>query len=115
MTVSGGTLNYTLATTATKFSNVGDYPITVTLGRQPQLHVTKTDGTLTHHPEGSHRHRRRQDQDLRRRQPDPDRHRDRRRSAAAPVNYTLATTATKYSNVGDYPINVTLGSNPNYT
>jgi hypothetical protein len=27
----GDTINYTLATTATQFSNVGDYPIAVTL------------------------------------------------------------------------------------
>ncbi len=31
------------------------------------------------------------------------------------LNYTLATTALKFSNVGNYPITVTLGSNPNYT
>ncbi|TWI44191.1 uncharacterized protein DUF11, partial [Flavobacterium glaciei] len=31
------------------------------------------------------------------------------------INYTLATTATQFSNVGEYPIEVTLGSNPNYT
>jgi hypothetical protein len=30
--VNGDTINYTLATTATQFSNVGDYPIAVTLG-----------------------------------------------------------------------------------
>jgi hypothetical protein len=29
--VNGDTINYTLATTATQFSNVGDYPIAVTL------------------------------------------------------------------------------------
>jgi hypothetical protein len=27
----------------------------------------------------------------------------------------LATTATQFSNVGDYPIAVTLGDNPNYS
>jgi hypothetical protein len=27
------------------------------------------------------------------------------------INYTLATTATQFSNVGDYPIAVTLGAN----
>jgi hypothetical protein len=36
-------------------------------------------------------------------------------SMAATINYTLATTATQFSNVGDYPIAVTLGDNPNYT
>jgi hypothetical protein len=29
-------------------------------------------------------------------------------SMAATINYTLATTATQFSNVGDYPIAVTL-------
>jgi hypothetical protein len=35
-------------------------------------------------------------------------------SMAATINYTLATTATQFSNVGD-PIAVTLGDNPNYS
>ena len=46
-TVNSDTLNYTLATTATQFSVVGNYPITVTLGLNPNYSVTKTDGTLT--------------------------------------------------------------------
>src|SRR5207237_936078 len=46
-TVNGDTLNYSLATAAVKFSSVGDYPITVTLGVNPNYNVTKTDGTLT--------------------------------------------------------------------
>jgi hypothetical protein len=46
--VTGGdAINYTLATTALKYSNVGDYPIEVTLGSNPNYSVTKTDGTLT--------------------------------------------------------------------
>jgi hypothetical protein len=45
--VGGATINYTLATTALKFSNVGDYPITVTLGSNPNYSVTPTNGTLT--------------------------------------------------------------------
>jgi hypothetical protein len=31
--------------------------------------------------------------------------------ASDTINYTLATTATQFSNVGDYPIAVTLGDN----
>src|SRR5437667_9480333 len=46
-TVNGDTLDYTLATVATQFSNVGPYTITVTLGSNPNYNVTKTDGTLT--------------------------------------------------------------------
>ena len=44
--VGGDAINYTLATTALKFSNVGNYAITVTLGSNPNYNVTKTDGTL---------------------------------------------------------------------
>jgi hypothetical protein len=46
-TVTGDTLSYTLATTATQTSMPGTYPITVTLGSNPNYSVTKTDGTLT--------------------------------------------------------------------
>ncbi|MFV5700230.1 Ig-like domain-containing protein, partial [Flavobacterium sp. ZT3R17] len=45
--VNGDTINYTLATTATQFSNVGDYPIAVTLGTNPNYTVAYTDATLT--------------------------------------------------------------------
>src|SRR5204862_379058 len=46
-TVNGDVLNYTLATTATTSSGVGSYPITVTLGSNPNYSVTPTNGTLT--------------------------------------------------------------------
>jgi hypothetical protein len=47
-TVNGGdTINYTLATTASQFSNVGQYPIDVTLGDNPNYTVVSTNGILT--------------------------------------------------------------------
>jgi hypothetical protein len=47
-TVNGGdTINYTLATTASQFSNVGQYPIAVTLGDNPNYSVVSTNGILT--------------------------------------------------------------------
>ena len=113
-TVNGDVLNYTLATTALKFAPVGSYPITVTLGSNPNYTVTPTDSTLTVNarpatvaadakskPYGD----------------------DNPALTATVVgtvngdvlNYTLATTALKFSPVGSYPITVTLGSNPNYT
>jgi hypothetical protein len=47
-TVNGGdTINYTLATTASQFSNVGQYPIDVTLGANPNYTVVSTNGILT--------------------------------------------------------------------
>ena len=51
-TVNGDTLNYTLATTALKFSNVGDYPITVTLGSQPELQRDADRRHADDQPEG---------------------------------------------------------------
>jgi hypothetical protein len=44
--INGDTINYTLATTATQFSNVGDYPIAVTLGDNPNYSVVSTNGIL---------------------------------------------------------------------
>src|SRR5258708_37241370 len=46
-TVVGASDLYTLATTATQFSSVGPYPITVTLGLNPNYNITSTNGTLT--------------------------------------------------------------------
>src|SRR5207237_244498 len=49
--VTGGdAVNYSLSTTALKLSNVADYPITVTLGSNPNYNVTKTNGTLNISP-----------------------------------------------------------------
>src|SRR5207249_4939988 len=46
-TVNGDILNYTLSTSATQFSGVGTYAITVSLGSNPNYNVTATNGTLT--------------------------------------------------------------------
>src|SRR5438477_123498 len=112
-TVNGDVLNYTLATTAVQFSNVGNYPITVTLGSNPNYNVTPTDGTLTVNP-----------------RPATVKAHDKNTfygdlnpALTATVtgtvngdalNYTLATTAVQFSNVGNYPITVAPGLNPNY-
>src|SRR5205814_2290171 len=52
-TVNGDSLDYSLATTALQFSGVGSYPITVTLGSNPNYSVTKTDSTLTVDPKAA--------------------------------------------------------------
>ena len=46
-TVNGDVLDYRLATTADATSGVGSYPITVTLGTQPELHGDADRRTLT--------------------------------------------------------------------
>ena len=114
--VNGDAINYTLATPATQFSNVGTYPIEVTLGENPNYTVTKVDGTLTITPKAI----------------DVVVTADNKTKVYGEqnptltavvtgavngdaINYTLATPATQFSNVGTYPIEVTLGENPNYT
>src|SRR5205807_1939312 len=112
-TVNGDTLNYSLATTAVKFSGVGDYAITVTLGLNPNYNVTKTDGNL---------HINAKDASVSADNKGKT-YGDDNPSLTATVtgtvngdtlNYSLATTAVKFSSVGDYAITVTLGLNPNY-
>src|SRR2546422_4326411 len=112
-TVNGDTLNYSLATTAVKFSGVGDYAITVTLGSNPNYHVTKTDGNL---------HISAKDASVTAENKGKTYGDDNPELTATvtgtvngdTLNYSLATTAVKFSSVGDYAITVTLGSNPNY-
>src|SRR5437667_4250756 len=112
-TVNGDTLDYTLATVATQFSNVGPYAITVTLGSNPNYNVTKTDGTLTINAKDASvtaDNKSKTEGD-----PNP----PLTATVTGTVNgdmldYTLSTTATQLSPPGDYPITVTLGSNPDY-
>ena len=66
--VNGDTLDYSLATTAVKFSGVGSYPITVTLGTNPNYTVTKVDAHADGQRGGGDGDGQRQEQDLRRRQ-----------------------------------------------
>jgi hypothetical protein len=113
-TVNGDTLNYTLTTTATTASGVGPYPITVTLGSNPNYSVTPTNGTLTVTQATATVTANAATKTYGTANP----------TLSATVggtvngdtlNYTLTTTATTASGVGPYPINVTLGSNPNYS
>jgi trimeric autotransporter adhesin len=112
-TVNGDMLNYSLATTAQKFSDVGNYPITVTMGSNPNYNVAPGNGnlqvearnvTLTANNKLKT-------------------YGDDNPTLNATVvgtvngdelNYSLATTAQKFSGIGNYPISVTLGLNPNY-
>ena len=112
-TVNGDMLNYTLATPALQFSNVGNYPITVTLGSNPNYIVTANNGTLTINQRPATVTADDKSKTYGNANP----------ALTATVsgtvngdilNYTLATPALQFSNVGNYPITVSLGSNPNY-
>src|SRR5204863_1485099 len=106
-------LDYTLATSATQFSNVGPYAITVALGSNPNYNVTKTDGTLTINAKDASVTADNKMKTY------GDANPALTATVAGTVNgdtldYTLATTAQQFSNVGLYPINVAPGWNPNY-
>jgi hypothetical protein len=112
-TVNGDTLNYALATTATQFSNVAGYLITVTLGSNPNYSVTLTNGTLTIGQKAATVTANDKSKTY------GDLNPPLTATVTGTVNgdvlsYTLSTAATQFSNVGGYPISVTLGSNGNY-
>ena len=111
--VNGDTLAYSLATTALKFSGVGSYPIDVTLGTNPNYTVTKVDAALTVNPAVATVTANAKSKTYGDDNPALD------AVVVGAVNgdtlaYSLATTALKFSGVGSYPIEVTLGTNPNY-
>ena len=112
--VTGGdAISYSLATTATEFSNVGGYPITVTLGSNPNYTVSKTDALLSVSAKlasVSADNKAKTYGDL---NPALTATVSGQVTGGDAIVYSLATTATQFSNVGGYPITVTLGSNPN--
>jgi ribosomal protein L18E len=112
--VGGDAINYTLATTATQFSNVGPYPITVTLGSNPNYNVTSNNGTLTINQAVATVTADDLSKTYGQANPTLTATVVGEVAGGDSINYTLATSATQFSNVGPYPITVTLGANPNY-
>src|SRR5947208_7385130 len=99
--------------TALQFSNAGSYPIAVTLGANGNYNVTKTDGSLTINKRDASVTASNKSKTYGELNPTLD------AVVTGTVNgdalsYTLATTALQFSNVGNYPVTVNLGSNPNY-
>jgi len=115
-TVAGAAaLDYTLATTADQFSDVGSYAITVSLGSNPNYSVTTTDGSLTVGQRSVSVTADDQSKTYGDANPTFTATEGNTVAGAATLQYTLATTASQFSNVGSYPISITLGSNPNYS
>ena len=113
-TVNGDVLAYSLATAADGHLGVGSYAITVTLGHERELHGDPTNGTLTVDARAATVTANAKSKTYGDDNPALD------AVVAGTVNgdtldYSLATTAVKFSAVGSYPITVTLGTNPNYT
>ncbi|MGM8363816.1 DUF7507 domain-containing protein, partial [Flavobacterium sp. ARAG 55.4] len=113
--VNNDAINYSLSTTATQFSPVATYPITVALGENPNYIVTKVDGTLTVTPKELNVVVTADDKTKVYGDENPE------LTAVVTgavnndaINYSLSTTATQFSPVDTYPITVALGENPNY-
>jgi hypothetical protein len=114
-TVNNDVLNYSLATAAMQFSNVGTYPIAVTLGSNPNYSITSTNAVLTIGQKIASVTADAKSKTYGDANPALTAVVVGQVSGGDAINYSLATTATQFSNVGTYPIAVTLGSNPNYS
>lgn len=112
-TVNGDILDYSLSTTALKFSDVGSYPISVLLGANPNYNIVTENGSLQVGTRNATVKANNQTKTY----GDDNPILDATISGTVNgdiLNYSLSTTAMKFSDVGNYPINVSLGSNPNY-
>jgi hypothetical protein len=115
-TVAGAAaLDYTLATTAGQFSDVGSYAISITLGSNPNYSVTTTAGSLTVGQRSVSVTADAKSKTYADANPTLTATETNTVTGAAALDYSLATTAGQFSNVGSYPISITLGSNPNYS
>ncbi len=111
--VNNDVLDYSLASVAAQTSGVGSYPIVVTLGTNPNYHVTKTDSALTIGKATATVTANAKSRTYGAANPTFD------ATVTGTVNndvldYSLASVATQTSGVGSYPIVVTVGTNPNY-
>ena len=113
--VSGDTLNYSLLTTAVQLSGVSTYPITVSLGSNPNYGLTTTDALLTVNAKVATVVANAQGKTYGADNPVLTAAVTGQVAGGDAVQYTLDTTAVKTSPVASYPITVTLGTNPNYS
>src|SRR4029077_10958612 len=97
-------VNYTLATTAVTLSGVASYPITVTLGTNPNYTVTKTDSTLTVNKAVATVVADAQSKFYGSANPTLTAVVTGAVTGGDVVNYSLATTAAQFSGIGGYPI-----------
>src|SRR5262249_39290296 len=110
----GDVLNYTLSPTVGQYSNVGGYPITVSLGTNGNYSITPSNGTLTIGQRAATVTSNNKSKTYGDANPTLDATVTGTLNGDV-LNYTLSTTAGQYSNVGGYPITVSLGTNGNYS
>ena len=112
-TVNNDVLNFSLASAVTQTSGVGNYPIVVSLGTNPNYDVKKTDGTLTIGQAMASV----KANDKSRTYGDANPALDAVVTGTVNndvLNFSLASAATATSGIGGYAITVTLGTNANY-
>src|SRR5438045_8905640 len=90
------------STTATQYSNVGTYAITVTLGLNPNYDVTFTNGTLTKIGRASRRKANEKTKNYGQANTTLTATVTGEVTGGDTVNYTLATAANTYSKLGTY-------------
>jgi len=93
---------------------VGDYAITVSLGSNPNYNVTPTNGNLHISPKTASVSADDKSKTYGQANPALTAAVVGQVAGGAAINYSLSITAIQCSNVGNYMITVTLGSNPNY-
>src|SRR5204862_2431078 len=101
--------------TALQRSDVGAYPITVTLGSNPNYSVTKSDGTLTVSAAVATVTANNKSKSYGAVNPALDATVAGQVVGGDAIAYTLATTATQFSKDRKNVVKVKLGSNPNYS
>jgi hypothetical protein len=112
--VNGETLNYSLSTPAWKCSDVGAYPIVVVLGSNTNYNVTKSDATLTITKKPATVQANDQTKVYGDDMPSMTATLVGEVTGCDAINWGPTTPAWKYSEVRTYPIEVFIGSNPNY-
>ncbi|MBI4495208.1 MAG: tandem-95 repeat protein, partial [Chloroflexi bacterium] len=114
-TVGSDTLTYSLGTTAQALSGIGSYPISVSLGSNPNYVVTKTDSSLAVNARAATVVADAKAKTYGDANPELTAVVTGAVEGGDPIAYSLSTTAPQaLSGVGSYPITVSLGSNPNY-
>src|SRR5439155_22254704 len=105
----GDPVNYTLGTAAMQFSNVGTYAITVTLGLNPNFPYTTLFRSLTIDKATATVAANDKSKNYGQANPALTATVTGEVTGGDAVNYTLATAATQFSNVGRYAIRATVG------
>ncbi len=111
----GDDISYMLNVAANSLSDVGIYPVVVSCGTNANYAITTAPGTLSVTPRAASVSAVAVNRPYGMLNPVFNAVVSGQPVNGAPLSYTLTTTATAFSPVGSYPLNVIPGSNPNYS